>query len=265
MNCEKLHQDIEKLKEQYNSFSSKLDFSTKEAKGKIALSEQLRNTLALQDQILESYLPDFFEKNPELLQLNLGDRIDDRMECKDAYGNPANIRSITQLSDKSIMIGGWNGALYHATIDENGNVNLSNRIECKDADSKPAYIISITQLSDKSIMLGGHDGTFYHATVDENGNVNLSDRIECKDAYDNPAIINSITQLSDKSIMLGGDDGTLYHATVDENGNVNLSDRIECKDAYGNPADIRSITQLSDTPTKASCSAGGMAPSTTSP
>ena len=73
MNCEKLHQDIEKLKEQYNSFSSKLKFSIEKAegKGKIALSEQLRNTLALQDQILESYLPDFFEKNPELLQLNL--------------------------------------------------------------------------------------------------------------------------------------------------------------------------------------------------
>ena len=127
MNCEKLHQDIEKLKEQYNSFSSKLKFSIEKAegKGKIALSEQLRNTLALQDQILESYLPDFFEKNPELLQLNLGNRI----ECKDADGKPAIIRSITQLSDGSIMIGGGGyGALYHATIDQPTLSTLKQKI-----------------------------------------------------------------------------------------------------------------------------------------
>ena len=163
MNCAKLHQDIEKLKEQYNSLSSILKSAKESGKGKIAISEQLKTATTAEDQILEFYLPDFSKKNPELLQLNLGDCI----ECKNAYGDSADIHSITQLSDKSIMIGGWNGALYHATIDENGNVNLSDRIECKDADGYPAYIYSIIQLSDKSIMIGGDNGALYYTAIDQ--------------------------------------------------------------------------------------------------
>ena len=53
--------------------------------------------------------------------------LSDRIECKDAYDNPAIIRSITQLSDGSIMIGG-NGALYHVTIDQPTLSTLKQKI-----------------------------------------------------------------------------------------------------------------------------------------
>ena len=234
MNCEKLHQDIEKLKEQYNSFSSKLKFSIEKAegKGKIALSEQLRNTLALQDQILESYLPDFFEKNPELLQLNLGNRI----ECKDAYDRFSDILTITQLSDKSIMIGGL-GTLYRATVDENGELILGDHIEYKGSNGVSDFIRCITQLSDDSIIIA-NPSTFYRARIDKNGKFNLGNLMGLS--------INSIAQLSDDSIIAGGDRGVLCHAAIGKNGELDLDNTIECRNYDGDLDDVLAITPLPD-------------------
>ena len=112
MDCNKLHQDIEKLKEYYNSLSSALESATETGKGKSTISDQLQEAITTEDQILESYLPDFFKQNPELLQLDLGNRI----ECENAYNNSASISSITPLPDGSIMIGGGGGTLYRATL-----------------------------------------------------------------------------------------------------------------------------------------------------
>ncbi|MBQ1387947.1 hypothetical protein IIY68_04120, partial [Candidatus Saccharibacteria bacterium] len=178
MDCNKLHQDIEKLKEYYNSLSSALESATETGKGKSTISDQLQEAITTEDQILESYLPDFSKQNPELLQLDLGNRI----ECKDADSYPAHINSIAPLPDGSIMIGGNRGTLYRATVDKDGNLDLGNRIECKDADSDPTAINSITPLPDGNIMIGGL-GTLYRATIDEAGKLDLGNRIECKNTY----------------------------------------------------------------------------------
>ena len=233
MDCNKLHQDIEKLKEYYNSLSSALESATETGKGKSTISDQLQEAITTEDQILESYLPDFSKQNPELLQLDLGNRI----ECKDADSDPAHINSIAPLSDGSIMIGGDSGALYRATVDREGNLDLGNRIECEDSNDGLASIYSITPLPDGSIMIGGL-GALYRATIDEAGKLDLGNRIECKNTYNNPTPINSITPLPDGSIMIGGDSGTLYRATVDKDGNLDLGNCIECRNTYNNLASI---------------------------
>ena len=210
MDCNKLHQDIAKLKEYYNSLSSALESATETGKGKSTISDQLQEAITTEDQILESYLPDFSKQNPELLQLDLGNRI----ECKDADSDPAHINSIAPLPDGSIMIGGDSGTLYRATVDKDGNLDLGNRIECKNTYSDSTSIYSITPLPDGSIMIGGNYGTLYRATVDKDGKLDLGNRIECKDADSGPAPISSIAPLSDGSIMIGGDSGALYRATL---------------------------------------------------
>ena len=161
MDCNKLYHDIAKLKEYYNSLSSALESATETGKGKSTISDQLQEAITTEDQILESYLPDFSKQNPELLQLDLGNRI----ECKDADSDPAHINSIAPLPDGSIMIGGDSGTLYRATVDKDGNLDLGNCIECRNTYNNLASICSIAPLSDDSIMIGGDSGTLYRATL----------------------------------------------------------------------------------------------------
>ena len=132
------------------------------------------------------------------------------------------ISSITELQDGSIMIGGgYNGALYHATRDKNGNINLGTRIEgFEDSNGYPAYISSITELQDGSIMIGGDGGALYRATRDKNGDINLGTMIL-------PIHIFSITELQVWSIMFGGYNGALYHATIPQHSLDHLKQNLD--------------------------------------
>ncbi|MBR3353556.1 hypothetical protein IKG49_03130, partial [Candidatus Saccharibacteria bacterium] len=122
MDCEKLNQNITKLKSLQSDIISQLDYAKTEGLGKIQLNESIKESSELTDRILESYLDDFYEHNKDLLGINLGTRIEG-FEDSDGYSAKI-IYSITELQDGSIMIGGEDGALYHATRDKNGNINL---------------------------------------------------------------------------------------------------------------------------------------------
>ena len=113
MNCNELNKEIKTLKTIHEELLLKIDQATETGQGKVAVNEDIKSITALSDKILEKYLPDFVEKNPELLEIKLGWRIE---RIKDYNGNETNINSIVTLRDGSLMIGGWDGALYHANI-----------------------------------------------------------------------------------------------------------------------------------------------------
>ena len=176
MDCEKLNQNITKLKSLQSDIISQLDYAKTEGLGKIQLNKSIKESSELTDRILESYLDDFYEHNKDLLEINLGTRIEG---FENSYGFPAVISSINELQDGSIMIGSSGGALYHATIDKKGNINLGTRIEgFEGSDGYPVNIYSITELQDGSIMIGGYGGALYRATIPQRSLEHLKQNLD---------------------------------------------------------------------------------------
>ena len=71
MDCEKLNQNITKLKSLQSDIISQLDYAKTEGLGKIQLNRSIKESSELTDRILESYLDDFYEHNKDLLEINL--------------------------------------------------------------------------------------------------------------------------------------------------------------------------------------------------
>ncbi len=103
MNCEKLNQDIAKLQTLRARFARKVDELNDTMRGKIEVRKIQEEVQGLEDQILEFYLADFKEKNPELFRWHLGEKIE---------GLHNIIYNIARLPDEEgMLVGGILGTL----------------------------------------------------------------------------------------------------------------------------------------------------------
>ena len=105
MDCAGLRADIDKLKQELQALETNVE-KIREAE---EYDEELRDAARIvssnsSDSVLEKYLEDFKEQNPEIFPhvITLGERID----IMDADGYMAQIRSIVATDDGRVLIGG---------------------------------------------------------------------------------------------------------------------------------------------------------------
>ena len=215
MDCSKLNNDIKQLKSLRDELSAKLKNATESGLGKVALATQSSEASDAVDNLLEKYMDDFYEHNPELLSFKVGDLIPG---LKGKNGYPAHIESLTTLPDGSVMAGGDGGALYNMTKGPDGNWQVGNLIPgFEDARGDSSVIFSLTTLPDGSVMAGGEGGALYNMTKGPDGNWQVGDLIPgFKDARGDSSVIFSLTTLPDGSVMAGGEGGALYNVSRPE-------------------------------------------------
>jgi len=244
MNCEKLNKDITKLQALRDKFARKVDELNDTMRGKIEVRKMQEEIQGLEDQILESYLVEFREKNPELFGWHLGGMIEGFGGVRD-YNHF--ISSIVQLpNEEGVLVGGGKGALYECRKDTAGKWRLGEKISgFEDEYGSSRDIASIAQLPDGGMLMGGKLGTLYVCRKGADRKWGLGERIdgfEDKDGFSNN--INSIAQLPDgEGMLVGGDSGTLYVCRKGEDEKWKLEDKIEW---FNFPVDINCIAQLPD-------------------
>ncbi len=214
MNCQELSQDIKRLKSLRNSLKEKVDSATETGFGRIAVESVKEDITSAADQILEKYVNDFYEKNPELLHVTLGKRIDG---FADANGNPAWVSSIAPIpGTDNLLIGGILGALYEYQKQQDGSYKLGKRIDgFKHASGNTTSIYSIVHIpGTDNLLIGGADGALYEYQKQQDGSYKLGkmiDGFENSDGY--PTSIYSITHIpGTDNLLIGGGGGALYEA-----------------------------------------------------
>lgn len=101
MNCGELRKDIDSLKSSHATMQNYYNRMNNELSGKAEFQKEQSKTEQLNDEILEKYLPDFIEKNPELFEWRL---------CQEyKIDNP--IDSLEYCDDGSILVGGEDGSI----------------------------------------------------------------------------------------------------------------------------------------------------------
>ncbi len=97
MNCTELHQDISKLKEQFNILQKQYNDFSNGANNDKTLSNNLQCAESLSDQILEKYLNEFAEHNSDILGYKYGEEIP---------GFNETVQTSLQLSDHEVLVTG---------------------------------------------------------------------------------------------------------------------------------------------------------------
>ena len=241
MNCEKLNQDIAKLQVLRDKFAQKIDELNDTMRRKIEVRKMQEEVRGLEDQILESYLVEFKEKNPELFRWRLEKRIDGFK----SGGRLRNIESIASLPDgEGVLVGGDGGALFVCRKDEDEKWKLEEKIDgFEDANGNYCYIESIAPLPDgEGMLVGGTSGVLYACRKGEDGKWKLEEKVGSKDIR--VKRIESVAQLPNgEGMLVGGDYGTLCVCRKDKDGKWKLEDKIE---GFDFPVDINCIAQLPD-------------------
>ena len=165
MDCTALSSDIDHLKSLRDTLQTQLAQATETGQGKSAILSAQAEATAVTDQLLEKYLPNFFEHNPELIEIQLGPHIEGFV---DMDGDRADISSIARLSDGSALIGGDYGALHRCYQDSSGGWQFSPLIEgFVEKGGGTCSINSIAPLPDGSTLVGGGRGALHKATQSE--------------------------------------------------------------------------------------------------
>ena len=245
MDCTALSSDIDHLKSLRDTLQTQLAQATETGQGKSAILSAQAEATAVTDQLLEKYLPNFFEHNPELIEIQLGPHIEGFV---DMDGDHANIDSIAPLPDGSALVGGnygtlhrcyqdssshWQlgdyGALHRCYQNSSGGWQLGLLIEgFVDKDGGARNICSIAPLPDGSALVGGDYGTLYRCYQDSSGSWQLGPLIEgFVDKGVNTRTINSIAPLPDGSALIGGNGGALHRCYQDPSGHWQLGPLIE--------------------------------------
>ena len=210
MDCKKLKTDIDKLKSLHDSLRIQLDEMNETVQGdKAEIKRVQKQASELEDQLLEEYLDDFAEKNPELFtRWELNGRIEGFV---DADGDVAIIKSISAMPDGGMLVGGIGGALYELRKGEDGKWKLGERIGgFKDIDGSEVNIFSISAMPDGGMLVGGTYGALYEYRQGEDGKWKLGERIEgFEDANGYEADVCSISVMPDGGMLVGGT-GALY-------------------------------------------------------
>ncbi len=228
MNCQELKQDIEKLESLYSQFKNKYELSSESGLGKIELTNISNEANENVDEILERYLPDFKEHNPELFSWQISERIED-------FGRD-NVYRIFVLPDGGVFMTGYGPNVHYATRNQDGGWDIKKRIGGFD---KERSIRSISTLSDDDLLMGGK--YLYHATKKDGGfDVELIGKFG-----DGIELANSLLPLPDGSIIVGGDSGTLGCVTKEGNS-WNIGIIGELRNENGEVERIESILALPD-------------------
>ena len=249
MDCKKLKTDIDKLKSLHDSLRIQLDEMNETMQGdKTGIKKVQKQASELEDQLLEKYLGDFAEKNPELFtRWKLNGRIEGFV---DADGDATIIKSISAMPDGGMLVGGIGGALYELRKGEDGKWRLGERIEgFKDIiDGSEVNIFSISAMPDGGMLVGGTYGALYEYRQGEDGKWKLGERIEgFEDKSGDVAYVESIFAMPDGGMLVGGTYGALYEYRQGEDGKWKLGERIEgFEDANGYEADVCSISVMPD-------------------
>ena len=220
MNCDILREDINKLKTLRDQFEQKANTATETGTGKIETISIQKEAEQESDQLLEKYLDDFFDKNPDLLQFTLGKRIEG-FESED--GQKAGVLSMAPLPNGNILIGGSSGALYECQKQLDGFYKLCSRIPTMETDTS---ISSIAPLPNGDMLIGSGFGLIYEYQHQPDGSYKL------KSQGHSGIIINTIAPLPNGNMLVGGGEGdsAIYEYPTDnyqllthqEGDNVNI-------------------------------------------
>lgn len=245
MNCAGLRSDIDKLKQEFQAFEANLKIIRESEKCSKKLRDAMESIgLSSVDPILEKYLEDFQEQNPEILPVIA---LDERMDILDAEGgDPVSVSCIVAIDGERVLIGGYEGAFCPGSYDGQGELTLDERIDIKNVDGEPEIVNSILATDDGRVLVGGNRGAFYEGSYDDRGKFTLGGRIDARDAKDNPASIYTIADTKDGYVLVGGGDGVFYVGSYNEQGKLTLGERIDIKNSHGKSATVRSIAVNND-------------------
>ena len=149
MDCAKLKADIERLREARGAFDVAVEEANDTGLGKIKCNEAMKQTSELEDEILQAYMEDVGEHNPELFRgFHYGEKID---------GFHETIFSTMELSDNEVLVCGngfKGGETRILRKGENGSWNYdSNSIGGFDGVG-----CSTLKLSDNEALVCGGNG-----------------------------------------------------------------------------------------------------------
>ena len=248
MDCNKLRKDIEELKSIRDKLSEKINNATETGKGKTEIVALAKEAEEETDAVLEQYLDDFFEKNPQLLSVKLSEHCIEGFKDKDGY--KTTICAISPLPSGNMLIGGSGGTLYEYQKQPDGSYRLSkHRIEgFKKKDGYETTIYAISPLPNGNMLIGGRNGALYECQKQPDGSYRLSKhRIEgFKDKDGDETTIRAISPLPNGNMLIGGHYGALYEYQKQPDGSYKLSEhRIEgFEDKDGDETNIYAISPL---------------------
>jgi ketosteroid isomerase-like protein len=244
MNCEKLNQDIAKLQTLRDRFARKVDELNDSMRGKIETRKIQKEIQELENQVLESYLTEFKEKNPELFRWHLGEKIN---------GFKGIAWSIAQLPEgEGVLVGGNVGTLYVCRKDKDGKWKLGEKIDgFEDGYGNSIDIASIAQLPDgEGMLVGGSSGKLFVCRKNEEGKWKLEEEISgFKDVWGDACNIETIAPLPDgEGMLVGGDSRALFICRKGADGRWKLEEKIDGFKSKlgGNRQSIYSIMPLPD-------------------
>ena len=248
MDCNKLRKDIEELNDIRDKLNEKINNATETGKGKTEIVALAKEAEEETDAVLEQYLDDFFEKNPQLLSVKLSEHCIEGFKDKDGY--ETTINAISPLPNGNMLIGGWNGALYECQKQPDGSYKLSeHRIEgFEDKDGDETHVFAISPLPNGNMLIGGHEDALYEYQKQPDGSYKLSEHriegFENKYGYENT--INAISPLPSGNMLIGGSGGALYEYQKQPDGSYKLSEHcIEgFRDDRGHATTINAISPL---------------------
>lgn len=246
MDCVALKADMTELEQELRA----LEAHVEKMRGADMLDEELRDVIEsvdadLSDSILKKYLKDFRRQNSELFPVfTLGEQVD----IEDAEGRPANIEHMKIAGDGHVLIGGWDGAFYASSYDDQGRMALGRLIDIRNANGDLAHISSIAIANGGRVLVGGYAGTFYEGSYNERGELELGGRIDIRNVNGDPARICSVaTTTDDGPVLIGGSDGVLYSAFYDDHGKLVPGEQtLILSNVSGEPVKIYTVTVIND-------------------
>ena len=244
MDCNKLRKDIEELK----SIRDKLNEKIETGKGKTEIVALAKEAEEETDAVLEQYLDDFFEKNPQLLSVKLSEHCIEGF--KDRDGDETTINAISPLPNGNMLVGGFYGALYEYQKQSDGSYKLSkHRIKgFKDKDGYETTINAISPLPNGNMLIGGNFGALYEYQKQPDGSYKLSEH--CIEGFENERgykyDVSTISPLPNGNMLIGGRKGALYEYQKQPDGSYKLSKhRIEgFEDKDGDETHVFAISPL---------------------
>ena len=186
--------------------------------------------------------------------------IDEKKEgFRNADGFLAKVCVMAAIPDGSVIIGGYNGALYRATI-ENDKMRLSERVEgFKDSEGFYANVYFIIPFWNDKILIGGNRGALYCATI-ENEEVRLGKKIDwLKYLPHYPSHILSAIFLDDGTLLASGNHCVVYRIGMDGSDGVCFIESVSgFKNAFGEDVNIHALALLHDGTVLAGGDAGAL-------
>ena len=186
INCQQIHQDIANFRAQFEQIQQILKYVEQTAKKPANLTDSLEQIQATSDELLTTYLADFYDAYPKLKQY-IGGKYSEKIK-----GFEDHVSRTYQLSDRHILVAGIGSETHILTIDDNGQASYGEEIKGFDD-----HISSMCQLSDRHILVAGIGSETHILTIDDNGQASYGDEIKGFDGY-----IHHIHQLPDQRLVV---------------------------------------------------------------